>query len=211
MSWFIPDSKIRCENCHELFRDHIVITNIVDMDKDDTISKSVLTDLFNRVICPYCKTEFTYETPVLLFSFKMKVAILTMHSEITTNTGNFPLLVKFAKANEWKFRLCDFFCTASEKMRIFKDGLCDASIELIKNSHFKEYAHMKLDEEYIAYDYSDSEFLYFSKRNDFDNVLEKMKIPYEYYNKYLNKPKIPGGNWTKIDRDWAVNHKEELL
>lgn len=211
MATFIPNDCIRCENCYEYFYRYVHITNVIDTDKNDELSKSAATGLINRVVCPFCNAEFTYENPLVLFSNTSKIVCYAQHSVLPLASRDFTLITKITGCNDWSFRLCDFAMDASEKIRIFKDGLKDYVIEILKVNRFPEYKDMVLEDEYITYDGKDDSNLYFSKRSDLDIVLDKYTIPLSEYSRIEEAvdAEIPTGKWLCIDRDWAINNTEE--
>ena len=97
-------------------------------------------------------------------------------------------------------------------MRIFKDNLDDGIIEIIKLKHIVEYGEMNLLAEYITYENHDETNLYFSKRNDSDNILKTYTIPLQlYFEETKSISASHAGDWHKIDREWAITQTEEKL
>ena len=211
MATFIPDDCIHCENCHEFFYRFVHITNVIDADKNDELGKSAVSGLVNRVVCPFCNAEFTYENPLVVYSNTSKIVCYADYHVLPLVCRDFTLLTKITGCSDWNFRLCDFAMNASEKIRIFKDNLQDSIIEILKLNSLPEYRTMILEDEYITYDGKDDEKLYFSKRSDLDITLENYTIPLSEYNQLNDgKTQIPTGNWLCIDRDWAIKNTEEF-
>ena len=106
-------------------------------------------------------------------------------------------------------RRCRFTANSSEKIRIFKAGLNDGTIELLKLKRFPEYRDMVLDDEYIVFEYSDEENLVFSHRDFTDKLLKTYQISMCEYS-HMCDVNIPRGEWITADRDWAINFMEAI-
>jgi len=208
MSTYIPENGIHCERCHEIFYRYTYITDVIDADRKDKLSSDALKGNVNRVECPFCKTEFTYEGPLLLFSNTACAAALSACKFAPTEVGNFNLALKMSKATHWKLRKCIFAMFNCEKMRIFKSNLCDGKIEILKYMYFKEYRDMDFRDYYIVFQKHENNTLYFTKNDDVDNVLKEYTIDFEKYTN-ISDIDIPCGQWMTIDRDWAKKQLEE--
>jgi len=210
VSTFVPESSIRCENCNESFYKYVFITNVIDTDKNDELAHEAISGKVNRVTCPFCKAEFTYENPLLLHSYVNKTAAFACADMLPVKSRNFSLAARISGACDWNFRLCGFANEASEKIRIAKDGLKDSVIELLKVKFVEEYKFMRLDDEYITYDSFHGNSLLFTKRNDRDDILEEYLIPNEHYTALCSENiTVPTGDWISIDRSWAIKFLED--
>lgn len=208
MKSYVPDIQILCENCFKYFVSYTIIHTNIDADSRDDISKNAYTGIINRIRCPYCGTEFTYEIPLFVHSYLDKFIIASMYDDTYVNVASFPTAVKIAGISDWRFRRTEFTMDCSEKIRIFKSGLDDGKIELIKLKLFPEYANMKLDDEYITFDKSDGEYLFFSHRDFTDRILNEHKVLKSEYS-LIRDTNIPCGNWVTIDREWAKKFMED--
>ena len=209
MSTYIPDGSIRCENCNSFFNKYVRFETVIDADSYDEASQNALEGIINRVTCPYCKTEFTYENPFMLHSYSCKsIAVAAVSSELV-NVSNLSVALKISGAGEWQLRRCDFARDAAEKIRIFKSGLNDAAIELIKLRQFHDYRNMDLYDEYIIFDNLIDDKLIFSLRDYTDNVKDTYEIDMSVYN---NTPKlsIPTAKWIKINKRFAIKTEDKL-
>lgn len=97
---------------------------------------------------------------------------------------------------------------ASEKIRIAKNGLNDGMIEILKLMQFPQYKDMDLKDEYIVYDSTNDNFLIFTHRDSYDNILDTYSVNMEIYNN-IPQVHIPCGDWQIIDRDWAKKKLED--
>lgn len=210
MATFIPDSSIRCENCHEVFYRYVEITNVIDTDRIGKFAIEAISGLVNRVVCPFCKAEFTFENPMIMYSNTSKIVCYTCYDVLPLNCRDFKLLAKITHCTDWSFRLCRFTMDASEKIRIFKDSLNDAAIEIIKLRNFPEYRNMILEDEYITYEKTNADMLCFTKRNDLDEIKDNLFVPISEYKTVLHTlPEMPFSQWMCIDRNWAIEYTEE--
>ena len=208
MAIHIPGEGIRCQRCDNIFFAYVEVNDLFDADLDNDI----ISGIVNRVECTDCDAEFTFETPIVIYSYIHKFIISTDCDVYPLPCRKFGLATQIAKSADWKFRTTSFTADAAEKIRIFKDKLCDGIIELLKIKHITEYKSLNLTEEYIVYENHDDTNIYFSKRDDCDNLLKTYTIPFRFYinETKIQKP-IPTGDWIRVDREWAINKLEELL
>ena len=207
LATLIPQEGIRCERCNKIFFRYAEICNLFDADSESD-SSPLINGNINRIVCRYCKTEFTFETPVVVYSYIHKYFIFADCNIYHVPARKFSLSTSISGAKDWKFRVVAFAADASEKVRIFRDGLNDAAIELIKLKHIKEYRTLILEDEYITYEEITEKGIHFTKRDDCDKVLKNYYLPFSLYLKELNYNSITG-DWTRIDRNWALKQTEE--
>lgn len=208
LSGYVTDNQIVCENCYKLYVGFNHIINSIDIDDDTEDSKNAISGIINRVTCPYCDTEFTYEVPLFMFSQADKYGIISAFEDEYVNIHSFNLASKISGISEWKLRKCAFAMDSAEKVRIFKANLDDGKIELLKLSLFDKYRDMNLVDEYIVFDSLEGDNLFFSHRDFTDVVLDKYKVPISEYS-LICDTNIPCGNWINIDRSWAINFMED--
>ncbi len=208
MSLIVPDGYICCENCYEHFISYVVIHSEIDADSKDNTVTAASDGTLNKITCPYCMYEFTYETPLYIHSYVDKFAIISTYHDFPVKAGSFRLANIISGAADWSFRRCTFSPDAFEKMRIFKSGLSDAKIEYLKLKTFPDYRDMQLDAEYITFENIADNFLMFTKRECGGMVLENYKINVSCYNE-LKDISVQKGDWVTIDRDWAIKYMEE--
>lgn len=211
MASFVPETPIICEGCHREFIKYAVINDIVDADGKDELSKGGRSGIINRVVCPFCKKEFTYEIPILIHSYIGKIIALGVSSNAYLNAKDLPYALKAVGSDNWNLRKCSYTMNAAEKIRIFQAELQDWAIEILKLVSFKDYKDMELSDEYITFDCTDGDKLIFSKRNDSDEIIENYVVSKDEYNKILlYEIKIPTCLWQNIDRDWAIKALEDI-
>ncbi len=204
MSSFVPDSHIVCEHCYKFFVAYKVMQMQIDADKRDEITSNAYKGTVNRITCPFCKSEFDYESPVYIYSHTNKFVITSHYPDTLVDVAKFPVAASIAGMGEWKFRKCEYFMDACEKMRIFKNGLDDAKILLLKLEFFEDYKNMDLDSEYITFDHLTDGKLSFTHRNFDGKIKKEYRIDISEYNKLTDIP-VKTGDWVTLDRKWAIN------
>lgn len=209
MSGFITDNRIVCENCYKLYVGFNHIATYIDADSDTPDSRNIINGIINRVKCPYCNTEFTYEIPLFVFSQADCYAIASAFDDEYIDIHSFELASHISGMSNWKLRRCDFTMNSAEKLRIFRSGLDDAKIELLKLLMFDKYKNMELTEEYIVLDSFDGNNLLFSHRDFTDAVLNRYEVPISEY-PLIYDTNIPCGKWINIDRNWAIKFMEDI-
>ncbi len=185
------------------------IVTYIDADDDTPDSMNAQSGIINRVRCPYCNTEFTYEIPLFIYSQANRYAIASAFDDEYVNVHSFELASKISGMSNWKLRRCTFTMNSAEKLRIFKSGLDDGKTELLKLYTFENYRNMKLADEYIVFDCFDGDNLFFSHRDFTDAVLNKYKVPISEYS-LIYDTNIPCGKWVNIDRNWAIKFTEDI-
>ena len=208
MSNYIPDGHILCENCYKFFVSYTPLIFEIDADVKEDLMNDVQKGIINRVKCPYCNTEFTYEASVFIFSNCDKFVITSAYPDAFMNVGDFSLAAKISKMDGWRFRRCQFFMDAAEKIRIFRSGLDDAKINLLKLKCFENYKSMELDDQYITFEYIKDNLFFFTHRDFTDRVLKELYVEKCDYDAFEFKP-LKTGDWITVDRDWTINYLEE--
>ncbi len=185
------------------------IVTYIDVDNDTPDSKNAHSGIINRVRCPYCNTEFTYEIPLFIYSQADNYAIASAFDDEYVNVHSFELASQISGMSKWKLRRCAFTMNSAEKLRIFRSGLDDGKTELLKLYTFEKYRHMNLTDEYIVFDSFDGDNLFFSHRDFTDAVLNNFKVPISEYS-LICDTNIPCGKWINIDRSWAIKFTEDI-
>ncbi len=189
-----------CQDCGIVFDIDKVMVNVIDIDKDEEAFISFLSSSLNRVTCPHCFANFTYEIPMLIYSqrsgFAVKVDPYTPSSDVSLPT----LLPYFFSMFNFKYRQVTYHIEALEKVRIFKDGLDDRYIEYIKLNFFSDDDATPMEDVNLCYKSSDNEKLYFEKLDyngklikEFDVLKAKVKTC-----GFIDEPSVP--SWQKINR-----------
>ncbi len=205
MSVFLPDGEILCEECDEYFFKYAFVTNVFDLDADPKCADG----LFNRIKCPRCDTEFTFETPILIFSNTKKLLIsASVNNDGLINITSLKRALEISKSTDWTLRRCSFAMDAGEKIRIFNLGLDDTKVELVKLKCFDNYRNMDLTDNYITFENIADNKLVFTYRDFKDNILETRWVSLEEYES-MPHFEVPPQTWYTIDRDWAIDYMEE--
>ncbi len=208
MIGYVTNNQILCENCYKYF---VAYKNIrSQIDADDPVIRANLTfdDALNRLTCPFCKKEFTYETDLLIHSFKDKFAIYSSYTKVFAHVANFRVAAEICGMSDWNFRLCTYSYEAYEKLRIFTAGLDDAKITALKLKTFPKYKDMNIKAEYISFEYSDDTNLHFTHRDFTGKIIENYSLCKSDYDE-MPDLSAEKGNWITLDKTWAIKRLEE--
>ena len=80
-----------------------------------------------------------------------------------------------------KFRIVDFQCEASEKVRIFENNLCDIKIEKLKHILFDESYFMNKQDNMVLFKEITDNQLIFEYRDYLQNVIETKFVSVNEY------------------------------
>lgn len=207
MEGYAPDSYIVCECCYKYFVSYAIMHNAIDADAKCQLTKDAFVGRINRITCPHCNSEFTFETLFYVFSGTDKFAVASHCGNPVPKVASFETACKISGASDWKFRECSYTAECLEKMRIFKSGLDDTIIEKLKLSCFDSYKTMNLLEEHITFVSCDVQYIYFEHRDFTDKLIAKLKIPRSKYDSTPAETQKPGF-WSIINRDWATKIME---
>ncbi len=171
-----------CERCHKFFNVSTTICNSINTDFASSYFDNLLNNKLNRVTCEHCKTEFTYERPFIAYSFNNKYAVMAdfdCKGKVIQSGKSY--LFDLFKISGMKFRIVNYMCEVSEKVRIFNANLDDYKIEHIKRTHFgDEYFNDKANKILLFKEIQNDNIL-FELYDDVDNVLEQHHIPFKEY------------------------------
>ena len=200
--------RVICEKCGKSFDKEFRIYTVINTDFQSNLVEKLKSDKLNTVTCPCCNAVFTYERPHLAYSLSKKYAI----NALCSYTGGFKHLGRshmfgMFGISGMRFRLVNYLCEVSEKVRIFELGLDDIKIEHLKFDNFgEEYFADKSDKILLFKEIFDNDIV-FEFRDDVDNVLETYRIPFEEYNNCCDLPQPPTQHngailWSKIDNNY---------
>ncbi len=210
---FYPENGITCENdkCKKHFYDYIFLKSIINFDEGGKDAKAILNGgTINRVTCPYCKCNFTYETPLLLFSQNHKIYAASTFDDDFIYTSNCENALKIAKSDDLNLRITDYAFEAAEKIRLAYFGIDDAKIEIFKLITFPKCKDMDKAFEYMVFDRVENDFLIFSHRDYTDKILKSFEILKSDFEKFDFDFKPPiTGKWAKTDNKWAIKQLED--
>ena len=64
-----------CQDCNKVFIIDEVMVTVINLDDDKDTAIEFFSSSLNKISCPYCNANFTYEIPMLIFSLKDNFAI----------------------------------------------------------------------------------------------------------------------------------------
>lgn len=201
-----------CQECEKQFPMADRFCTVVNLDMEGFEKDKFLDGSLNRVCCPFCNTEFTFELPMIVLSGRKKFACLVDPNvdikgiEAIKN----PPYILFG--DDFNFRCVRYMEEAREKIRILDSGCDDIVIEYIKLISFNDEDALPFDEvslvfnskkddtyEFLKLDYNCrilDRFLVDYKESDIPDVIKNMKYS------------LDGRKWHKADR---ISLKEELI
>ena len=160
-----------CQDCNSNFYINRQMINVINLDEDKDACVDFIKASVNRVTCPKCNANFTYEIPMLIFSCKDRFAIKVEPAFSPENSSE-DFLPGFFNIFDFKYRKVSYYIEALEKVRAFKDGLDDRYIEYVKLRFFSDEDATPMDDVNLCYKASDNNNLYFEKL-DYNGFLLK--------------------------------------
>jgi len=200
-----------CQECTNHFSMAERFCTVVNLDTSGFEKDKFIDGSLNRISCPLCNTEFTFEIPMIVFSLNMKFACF-IDPGIDNNSNNLvkaPPYILLPK--DFTFRCVRYLEEAREKERILKSGLDDVLVEYIKLISFKDEDALPFDERNIVFDSKDKNTYKFTQIDYNNQILQKFSIEFKDDNipdEIINiKNSLSGKKWHRIDR---MSLKEEL-
>lgn len=209
MPSYIRSFNARCQECEKAFSIAQRFCTVVNLDIEGFEKDGFEDGSLNRITCPLCNTEFTYEIPMIVFSYEMRFACLVEPCARNSLVKEPPHIIL---PDGFMFRRVSYLAEAMEKYRIFKSGCDDCVIEYIKLLSFKDEEALPFDEKNIVFENKNADEYEFSQLDYNNRVLNKYKITFkgsDIADSLINFKNSLGGNrWHRIDR---IILKEELL
>lgn len=211
MASYIRAFKGLCQECEKYFSLAERFCTVVNLDINGFEKDKFEDGSLNRVCCPFCNTEFTFELPMIVFSMNMKFACLIEPNINITGINSLKAPPHILLPEGFKFRCVRYLEEAREKVRILKRGLDDVFIEYIKLISFNDEVALPFDERNIVFS-SKNEDTYKFTQIDYNNkILQEFTIEFTDSNipdAVINiKNSLSGKKWHKLDR---ISLKEEL-
>lgn len=188
-----------CQECEKRFDISERFSTVVNLDIEGFEKERFLDGSLNRIICPFCKKEFTYEIPMIVFSLKLKFACLVIPNLNSQNIIGIKNPPYHILPDNFRYRLVHYQIEALEKYKIFSLGLDDFQIEQIKLKKFSDDEAMPFDEKNIVFDSFNNGIFNFKQVDYNNNILNTYSFEYDL-------PKAKCNNfcrlkWLKIDRE----------
>ncbi len=171
-----------CEKCKNTFNASLFLFNSVNADVKQGIYEDFINDRLNLIKCNDCKSIFIYERPFVAYSISKQYAIYSNQS-LTNKSLRFGRknIYKMFGCNNMRFRIVDFQCEVSEKVRIFESNLCDIKIEKIKHILFDETYFKNKQDNIVLFKEIIDDQLIFEYRDYLQNVIETKSILLKEY------------------------------
>lgn len=188
-----------CQECEKRFDISERFTTVVNLDIEGFEKNKFLNGSLNRTVCPFCKKEFTYEIPMIVFSLKLKFACLVMPNLNSQNIVELKNPPYHILPDNFCYRLVRYQIEALEKYRIFSLGLDDLQIEQFKLKNFSDDEAMPFDEKNIIFDSYNDRIIKFNQVDYNNDILNTYSfdcdLPNTEYNNFCRL------KWLKIDRE----------
>lgn len=198
-----------CQSCDRRFKIKETYSRVVNLDTEGFEKERFVNETLNKVSCPFCKSRFTFEIPMIVFSMSMKFAYLVEPNLTCQNLITIKAPPHIILPHDFEFRVVRYLAEAKEKYDIHISGLNDASVEYIKLTSFDDSMAMPFDERNIIF-MSHADGVYTFKQVDYnDNILNTYSIEFsddKIPECIFNITKSHNG-WLKIDRE---SLKEEI-
>lgn len=190
-----------CQSCEKRFELSEIFTQVVNLDIEGFEKQKFFEGTLNRVTCPLCKKEFTYEVPMIVFSLRMKFACLVFPNLTPDNTSEIKAPPYLIMPNGFMFRIVRYQIEALEKYRIISSGLNDIDIELIKLEHFTDEESMPFDEKNIVFKSFENGAYNFNQVDYNNNILKEICIDNPILGSDTEFKNFCRFKWLKIDRE----------
>jgi len=211
MSSYVNTSDAVCQECEKRFNINLRFSSVINLDIDGFEKDGFLNGSLNRIKCPFCNTEFTFEIPLVIFSVKNKFAYLVCPNLNNTNEKFIKNTLHLFLPNDFKFRLVRYLIEAKEKYDIHVNLCDDIIIEYIKLCVFSDEEAMPFDKRNIVFKAKNNNEYIFEQIDYNDKVLNTYKINFnnEKIPDYVKEKSYKLNNtiWHKIER---ISLKEEL-
>lgn len=211
MASFVRAFSALCQQCNKRFQISGRFSTVINLDIEGFEKNNFEDGSLNRITCPLCKTEFTFETELIAFSFDMKFACIVDQNIDSKKADSLKSPPCILLPDDFTFRCVRYLDEAREKHRIIKHGCDDFVIEYIKLKCFKDEDALPFNEVSLVFDSKKENIYKFSKLNYNGKILENYVIVFndsDIPEAVKNmKQSLKGKKWHKIDR---ITLKEEF-
>lgn len=209
MSSFACAFDAICQSCDKRFKIKERFSAVINLDIAGFERDGFLTGKLNRLKCPICGSEFTYEIPMIVFSMKKKFAILIEPNLTRGNLDKIKNPPHVILPDDFEFRAVRYLTEAKEKYDIYSYSLDDTVIEYIKLQSFSDDMAMPFNERNMVFVSYDDGIYTFYQVDYNDNILNTYHVEFENNNipEYILNMTKSHNSWLKIDREAL---KEEI-
>lgn len=190
-----------CQSCEKRFELTERFTHVVNLDIEGFEKEKFLNGTLNRVVCPICKAEFTYEIPMIVFSIERNFACLVYPNLSNDNAKMIKDPPHLILPEKFIFRVVHYQIEALEKTRIFMAGLDDTNIELIKLRNFTDDEAMPFDERNIIFVSYENDTYSFIQVDYNNNILKEICVDNTTLETDTKTKNFCRFKWLKIDRE----------
>ena len=197
-----------CEECYHVFYKEFHVYNVTNTDYSGGFNEQLVSGKLNKVTCPKCKAAFTFERPHLAYSLKKSYAVYGIcDPSVRRMTSGRWRMYDLMKVKDMKFRLTDYLCEVSEKVKIFDAKLDDIAIEILKHKNFPQKYFEDKANYNLLFAGIDNENMIFEYIHSTGKVIETHKIPMSEYQPTSGEYEPPYREdgyilWTKIDNQY---------
>ncbi len=192
-----------CQSCDKRFKIEEKFTRVINLDIAGFEKEGFLKGKLNKVKCPFCGAEFTYEIPMIIFGMRMKCAYLVEPNLKSENLGKIKNPPHIILPDGFKCRVVRYLAEAKEKYDIHLAGLDDASVEYIKLKSFDDDMAMPFDEKNMIFVSYNNGCYTFNQVDFNDNILNTYSVNFDDENipEYITNMNLSHDKWLKIDRE----------
>lgn len=192
-----------CEKCKNIFNASLYLFNSVNADIKQGIYEDFINDRLNLIKCNECKSKFIYERPFVAYSISRQYAIYSNQSltNKSLRLGRKNIYEMFG-CNNMRFRIVDFQCEVSEKVRIFENNLCDIKTEKLKHIIFDESYFKNKQDNIVLFKEIKDDMLIFEYRDYLQNIIETKTVSINEYSNMQDETQSSSNNsyveWERI-------------
>ncbi len=165
-----------CEECEKVFPLKKPVYRYVNAGAKGTVIEDFESYKFNRVKCKFCKAEFNYEMPLVIYNPKDNYIVFT--GDNTSREDRLTRLLEILGLNDFKIYRVPYYAFAVEVINAQKAGLDYNFVVDIKN---RELDALKYDikKEYIIFNKYENGVLYYHHLNYLNEVKNTYEIKYD--------------------------------
>ncbi len=190
-----------CQECNKTHLHNDFVITSINLDADIDVTKNLFNFKLNNIRCPFCESEYTFETNLVIYSPSLNFAIKVNPEMCHCEQFDPAQVPAFIFPKDFKFRQVAFQIEAIEKCRIFTDNLDDICIELLKYKCFTDEDTLPFDEVNMVYSSCDKENLYFTKYDYNNRFLGDFQISRSLYDESIKSTHLLNKNiWHCINR-----------
>ncbi len=164
-----------CEVCDKTFQSSKIIYTCVNTDAKGAVFNDFDSFMLNRIQCKYCRSYFTYEIPMFVYSLNKGYGIFTVSCNF--NSAKIQRILEYTGNKNMQIYHVPFYAFAVEIERIYKYNLDYNYVTDVKNKLFNA-DKLNIAEEFILFDSVNNNKLLFKRYDFLYNVKDEYEANY---------------------------------